>query len=60
MGVFFSGYFVIMTAAPPVAGWLYDKGGDPYVALQFAAVLFTAAAAANWMFRVAKRRLPSA
>jgi MFS family permease len=60
MGVFFSGYFVIMTSAPPVAGWLYDKTGDPYVCLQFAAVLFTAAAAANWMFRIAKRRLRSA
>ena len=60
MGVFFSGYFVIMTAAPPIAGWLYDRSGDPYVSVQFAAILFTAAAAANWMFRIAKRRLPSA
>jgi MFS family permease len=60
MGVFFSGYFVIMTAAPPIAGWLYDRSGDPYVSVQFAAILFTVASAANWMFRIAKRRLPSA
>lgn len=59
MGVFFSGYFVVMTAAPPIAGWLYDMSGDPYVCLQFAAILFTAAAVANWMFRLAKRQSPS-
>ena len=56
MGVFFSGYFVIMTAAPPIAGWLYDRSGDPYVSVQFAAGLFTAAALANWAFRLMKRR----
>ncbi|MCX7214457.1 MAG: MFS transporter [Burkholderiales bacterium] len=56
MGVFFSGYFVIMTAAPPIAGWLYDRSGDPYVSVQFAAGLFAAAALANAAFRLMKRR----
>jgi len=57
MGVFFSGYFVIMTAAPPIAGWLYDRSGDPYVSVVFAAGLFAAAALANWAFRQAKKRI---
>jgi predicted MFS family arabinose efflux permease len=57
MGVFFSGYFVIMTAAPPIAGLLYDMSGDPYVSVQFAAALFAAAALANWAFRQAKKRI---
>lgn len=42
MGVFFSVYFVLMTAAPPVAGWLFDRTGDPFNAIVFAAGLFVA------------------
>jgi MFS family permease len=56
MGVFFSGYFVIMTAAPPIAGWLYDRSGDPYVSVQFAAALFFMSALAHAAFRLVKRR----
>ena len=42
MGVFLSFYFLIMTAAPPVAGWLFDRTGQPFTAIQFAAGLFAA------------------
>jgi MFS family permease len=56
MGVFFSFYFVLMTAAPPIAGWLYDMSGDAYLPVLFAAGLFTAAALANRSFRLARRR----
>ena len=56
MGVFFSFYFVLMTAAPPIAGWLYDLSGDPYWPILFAAFLFAAGALANWAFRIAKGR----
>lgn len=42
MGVFFSFYFVIMTAAPPVAGWLFDRTGKAFTAIVFAAGLFAA------------------
>ena len=57
MGVFFSFYFVLMTAAPPIAGWLYDLSGDPYWPIVFAASLFAAGALANWAFRMAKKKL---
>ena len=39
---FFSFYFVIVTAAPPVAGWLSDRTGKPFAAIVFAASLFAA------------------
>ena len=42
MGVFFSVYFLIMTAAPPAAGWLFDYTGKPFPAILFAAGLFAA------------------
>ena len=56
MGVFTGVYFVLMTLAPPVAGWLYDRGGDPYWPILFAAFLFLCGAAAHGAFRVAKRK----
>ena len=59
MGVFFSFYFVLMTAAPPIAGWLYDLSGDPYWPIVFAAFLSAAGALANWAFRFAKGRYAS-
>ncbi len=31
-----------MTAAPPVAGWLFDYTGQPFTAILFAAGLFAA------------------
>ena len=54
MGVFFTLYFVMMTLAPPLAGWLYDRGGDPYWPIVFAAALFVLGALANLAFRVAQ------
>jgi len=63
MGVFFSVYFVIMTAAPPVAGWLFDRTGEPFAAIVFAAGLFAATGLgfvafgplARWLARQASR-----
>ncbi len=57
MGVFLSVYFVIQTAAPPLAGWLFDSSGQPFVAIQFAAALFAATAACYVGFGWLKRRL---
>ena len=57
MGVFLSVYFVIQTAAPPLAGWLFDRSGQPFVAIQFAAALFAATGACYGGFGWLKRRL---
>lgn len=57
MGVFFSLYFLIMTAAPPLAGWLFDRTADPFAAIQFAAGLFAATALGFLAFGPLKRWL---
>ncbi len=57
MGVFFSCYFVLMTAAPPLAGWLYDRSGNAYAALVFGALLFALAVLSYAAFAPLKRRL---
>ncbi len=56
MGVFFSLYFVLVTLAPPLAGWLFDLGGNAFHALLFAALLFAATALSHALFGVLKRR----
>lgn len=57
MGVFFTLHFVIMTLAPPLAGWLYDRSADAFSPMLFAAVLFAAAAVVYRLFRLARHRL---
>lgn len=57
MGVFFSFYFVLMTVAPPLAGWLFDRTGSAYAAIVFAAGLFAAAGLCFAAFGPMKRRL---
>ena len=60
MGVFFSLYFVIMTIAPPVAGWLFDRTGKPFTAILFAAGLFAATGLGFIAFGPLKRSLARA
>lgn len=57
MGVFFSLYFVIVTAAPPAAGWLFDRTGRPFTAIFFAAGLFAGAGLGFLAFGPMKRYL---
>ena len=57
MGVFVTVFFVIVTLAPPLAGWLFDRSGDPYRPLLLAAALFAGAMAVFRMFRWAQQRL---
>ena len=57
MGVFLSFYFLIMTAAPPMAGWLFDYTGKPFTAILLAAGLFAAAALGFLAFGPLKRSL---
>lgn len=56
MGLFFTGYFLVMAPAPAIAGWIYDLTGDPFDPLIFAASLFAAAALANAVFRMIQRQ----
>lgn len=60
MGVFLSFYFVIQTVAPPLAGWLFDRSGEPFVAIKFASALFAATAVCHIGFGLLKRRLARA
>jgi MFS family permease len=56
MGVFFTVYFIVMTASPPVAGWIFDRTGAPDGAILFGAALFALVLPAAAMFRVLKAR----
>ena len=55
MGVFFSLNFLMMAVAPPVAGWLHDRAGDPYPPIVLAAVLFAACIPVHLLFRRMQR-----
>lgn len=56
MGVFLTIYYAIITAAPPLAGWIFDKTGAPDGAILFAAALFAVVLPAAMLFRVIKSR----
>ncbi len=60
MGVFFSLYHVIVTTAPPLAGWLFDRTGQPFAAIVLAAALFAATGLGFAAFGPLKRRLAGA
>ena len=57
MGVFVTVFFVFVTLAPPLAGWLYDRSGDPYQPLLLSAGLFGGAMAVFRLLRWVQRRL---
>lgn len=54
MGVFFTVYYAIMTASPPVAGWLLDRTGAPDSAILFGAALFAVVFPVAVLFRMLK------
>ena len=54
MGVFFTVYYAIMTASPPVAGWILDRTGAPDGAILFGAGLFALVLPAAVLFRMLK------
>lgn len=56
MGVFFTCYFLLVSPAPALAGWLYDRSGDAFQPILLAAALLAATALANLAFRAAQRR----
>jgi predicted MFS family arabinose efflux permease len=51
MGVFFTVYYVIMTAAPPIAGAMFDATGHPQGPLVLGMVLFAGVVPAALIFR---------
>ena len=55
MGVFFSLYFVLLAAAPPLAGWLHDATHDPFVPILFAVLLSAGAVVAFVLFGLLQR-----
>jgi MFS family permease len=57
MGVFFSFYFVLMSLGPPLAGWWFDRTGDPFQPILFAVLLFIGAALCYRLFRSVKARM---
>lgn len=56
MGVFFTVYYAIMTACPPLAGWLFDALGSAEPPIWFAAFLFLVVLPVAFTFEVVKAR----
>ena len=56
MGVFLTVYYAILTASPPVAGWLLDQTGAPDSAILFGAALFALVLPVAVLFRLIKTR----
>lgn len=56
MGVFFTVYYAVMTASPPVAGWIVDRTGAPDGAILFGAALFALVLPTAMLFRLIKTR----
>jgi MFS family permease len=56
MGVFFTIYYAIMAAGPPLAGWIYDGTGQPFAPIVFGILLFALVIPCNFLFRAAIRR----
>lgn len=58
MGLYFSVYFIVAAPAPTIAGWLFDRSGDAFHPVLFAASLFFLTAVSNVGFRILKQRTP--
>ncbi|SEB04161.1 CynX/NimT family MFS transporter [Rubrimonas cliftonensis] len=51
MGIFFTVYYAVMSASPPIAGWLLDRTEAPDGAILFGAALFALVLPAAVLFR---------
>ena len=60
MGVFFTIYYAVMAAGPPLAGWIYDSTGEPFAPILFGVLMFAAVIPANFLFRAVQKRKPAA
>ena len=59
MGVFYSVYYAIMTAAPPISGAIYDVRNHPEDALLFGMILFATVVPAAFAFKYIKAGSPT-
>jgi predicted MFS family arabinose efflux permease len=57
MGVFLSIFYLLTAPAPALAGWLYDRTGDPFVPILFAIATFGVTLVAYHAYRAAHRAL---
>ena len=55
IGVFLAVFFVFTAPTPTIAGWLYDRTGDPFWPILFAIALFALTLVCNLAFRLAQR-----
>lgn len=55
MGVFLSVFFLLTGPAPALAGWLYDRTGDPFAPILVAIAMFGLALVSHVAFRTAQR-----
>lgn len=54
MGIFFTVYYAIMAAAPPLAGWIFERSGTAGAPLVFGMILFAFVVPAALAFRLVK------
>lgn len=57
MGVFLSVFFLLTGPAPAVAGWLYDRTGNPFLPILLAITMFVLTGLAYVAFRIAQRAM---
>lgn len=58
MGLFFTIYFLLQAATPPVGGWLFDWSASADWPIIFAIGLFAATAFVTCLFMVRVRKIP--
>ena len=60
MGYFFSLYFLIVSLAPVIAGWLFERTNDAFTPLVFGAGIFAMIIPTVFVFAVVRQHLNAA
>ena len=60
MGDFFSLYFLIVSLAPVIAGWLFERTNDAFTPLVFGAGIFAMIIPTVFVFTVVRQHLNAA
>lgn len=56
MGIFFTIYYALMSAGPPLAGWIYDSVGTAFAPIMVAIALFATVIPVSFLFQATKKR----